>query len=228
MRHAVPPPPQPTVPVAGTDAVFPVRRIYCVGRNYAAHAREMGHDPDREPPFFFAKPADALVPDGSRIPFPPATEDLHHEVELVVAIGEGGFEIAVERALGHIFGYAVGIDLTRRDVQAVAKKMGRPWTMAKGFDRSAPIGAIRPVSEIGHPDRGRIALAVAGTVRQESDLSHQIWSVPETIAHLSRLVELRPGDLVFTGTPEGVSEVNPGDRLDAEIERVGRLSVTIG
>lgn len=226
MAYLFDPPPQPALPVFGTDLLFPVRRIWCVGRNYAEHAREMGHDPDREPPFFFAKPADAIVASGSTIPFPMATEDLHHEIELVVAIGQGGVAIDAERALEHVFGYAVGLDMTRRDRQAEAKRLARPWEMGKAFDRSAPMSAIAPASRIGHPARGAIVLAVNGEIRQAGDLAQQIWSVAETIAHLSRLVELEPGDLIMTGTPAGVGPVRPGDRLEGRIEAVGELSVT--
>jgi len=225
MTYAVQPPPITTLPVAGTDESFPVSRVYCVGRNYAEHAVEMGHDPDREPPFFFAKPADAVVPDGGTLPFPSATENLHHEIELVVALGEGGADLTASDALSRVFGYAVGLDMTRRDLQAEAKEAGRPWDMAKGFDRSAPVSEIRPVSAIGHPERGSIWLRVNGELRQEGDLSQQIWKVPETIAYLSTLVELRPGDLIMTGTPRGVGPVSRGDRLVGHIEGVGDLEV---
>jgi fumarylpyruvate hydrolase len=227
MDYVIPAPPVVVLPVEGDARRFPVRRVYCVGRNYAAHAREMGHDPEREPPFFFTKPADALVPRGGRVPYPPATADLHHEVELVVALGKGGADIAAAQALDHVFGYAVGIDLTRRDLQAEAKELRRPWDMAKAFDRSAPISALRPTARFGHPERNPIRLAVNGDVRQESTLGHHIWSVAETIAHLSGLVELAPGDLIFMGTPEGVAAVGRGDRLEASIEGVGELRVTI-
>ncbi|MDW8443235.1 MAG: fumarylacetoacetate hydrolase family protein [Acetobacteraceae bacterium] len=226
MAYLFDPPPQPALPVFGTDLLFPVRRIWCVGRNYAEHAREMGHDPDREPPFFFAKPADAIVASGATIPFPMATEELHHEIELVVAIGKGGVAIDPARALEHVFGYAVGLDMTRRDRQAEAKRLSRPWEIGKAFDRSAPMSAIAPASRIGHPARGAIVLAVNGEIRQAGDLAQQIWSVAETIAHLSRLVELAPGDVVMTGTPAGVGPVRPGDRLEGRIEAVGELSVT--
>jgi fumarylpyruvate hydrolase len=222
----IPPPPQAVVPVAG-GGVFPIRRIFCVGRNYAAHSREMGGDPEREAPFFFTKPADAVVITGADCPYPSATHDLHHEMELVVAIGTGGADIAAADALSHVFGYAAGIDLTRRDLQAEAKKTGRPWDMAKGFDASAPIGAIAPASRIGHPARGRIALSVNGTPRQSADLADMIWSVPEIIAALSRLVRLAPGDLIFTGTPEGVAAVRAGDALAGEIEGVGTVATAI-
>ncbi|MGH3365637.1 MAG: fumarylacetoacetate hydrolase family protein, partial [Nocardioidaceae bacterium] len=215
-----------TVPVEGTGSVFPVARVFCVGRNYAEHAVEMGHDPDREPPFFFMKPADAVVPTGSTLPFPSLTEDLHHEIELVVALETGGADIAPERALSHVFGYAVGLDMTRRDLQAEAKKAGRPWDMAKGFDRSAPLSPIRPASSIGHPTEGAIWLDINGARRQEGDLAQQIWKVPETIAYLSTLVELRPGDLIMTGTPKGVGRVERGDRLEGHVDGVGELVVS--
>jgi fumarylpyruvate hydrolase len=226
-RFAIEAPPVTTVPVEGTDAVFPVARVFCVGRNYAEHAVEMGHDPDREPPFFFTKPADAVVPPG-RLPFPTGTEDLHHEIELVVALGEGGTHIPVDGALDCVFGYAVGLDMTRRDLQAVAKKAGRPWDMAKGFDQSAPMAPIRTVDEIGHPTSGAVWLRVNGETRQEGDLAQQIWTVPETIGYLSTLVTLRPGDLIMTGTPKGVGRVEPGDRLEGHIDGVGDLEVSYG
>jgi fumarylpyruvate hydrolase len=227
MDYVIPAPPVVMLPVEGDERGFPVRRVYCVGRNYAAHAREMGHDPDREPPFFFTKPADALVPGGGTIPYPPATEDLHHEVELVVALGKGGADIPEAQALEHVFGYAVGIDLTRRDLQAEAKDLRRPWDMAKAFDRSAPISALRPAARIGHPDRNPIRLLVNGQTRQGSTLAHHIWSVAETIACLSGLVELAPGDLIFMGTPEGVAAIQRGDRMQATIEGVGELTVAV-
>ena len=227
MEYVIAAPPVVALPVEGDARTFPVRRVFCVGRNYAAHAREMGHDPDREPPFFFTKPADALVPGGGTIPYPPATSDLHHEVELVVALGKGGADIPEAQALDHVFGYAVGIDLTRRDLQAEAKELRRPWDMAKAFDRSAPVSALRAAARIGHPEDNRIRLEVNGEVRQESTLAHHIWSVAETIAYLSGLVELAPGDLIFMGTPEGVAAVQRGDRLAASIEGLGELQVTI-
>ena len=227
MAYAVPLWPQPTVAVAGGDP-FPVHRIYCVGRNYAAHAREMGADPDREPPFFFTKPADAVVADGGTVPYPPATTNLHHEVELVVAIAKGGVNIPVESALEHVYGYAVGLDMTRRDVQNAAKKEGKPWDMGKGFDLSAPCGTIRRAADIGHPDKGAVRLTVNGELRQQGDLNDLIWSVSETISYLSGLVELKPGDLIYTGTPEGVGPVVKGDRLEGNVEGVGTLTITIG
>ncbi len=220
------PPTITTVPVDGADVAFPVHRVFCVGRNYAEHAVEMGHDPDREPPFFFMKPADAVVPTGSTLPFPSATEDLHHEIELVVALERGGADIASDDALSHVFGYAVGLDMTRRDLQAAAKKAARPWDMAKGFDRSAPMSELRRAADIGHPEKGAIWLRINGEPRQEGDLSQQIWKAPETIAYLSTLIELRPGDLIMTGTPKGVGPVERGDRLEGHIDGVGDLTVT--
>jgi fumarylpyruvate hydrolase len=221
----IPAPPVVAVPVQG-GGVFPVRRVYCVGRNYAEHAREMGHD-SREPPFFFDKPADAVVIEGGSIAYPPQTEDFHHEIELVVAVGKDGAAIGEHVALEHVFGYAAGLDMTRRDLQALAKKAGRPWTMAKGFDQSAPIGSIAPASSIGHPASGAITLSVNGAERQRGDLSEQIWSVPETIAFLSRLVTLRAGDLIMTGTPAGVGAVRRRDVLEGSIEGVGTVSTVI-
>ena len=218
-------PPSVLVPVQG-GGFFPVRRIYCVGRNYAEHAREMGHD-GREPPFFFDKPADALVIDGAPIAYPPQTAHLHHEIELVVAIGKDGAAIGEHEALDHVYGYAAGLDMTRRDLQAEAKKAGRPWTMAKGFDQSAPIGTIAPASAIGHPASGAIVLSVNGAERQRGDLGDQIWSVPETIAFLSRLVTLRAGDLIMTGTPSGVGPVRRRDVLEGSIAGVGTVSTVI-
>lgn len=225
MKYAIPASPPVTLPIDGSDAVFPVLRVFCVGRNYAEHAVEMGHDPDREPPFFFMKPATAVVANGGRLPFPVATDDLHHEIELVVALGSGGADLARDSALEHVFGYAVGLDMTRRDLQSKAKEMGRPWDMGKGFDRSAPMSALRPADAIGHPSSGAISLSVNGELRQEGDLAQQIWKVPETIAYLSTLVELRPGDLIMTGTPSGVGRVVPGDRLEGHVDGVGDLRI---
>ena len=220
------PPPQPYAPVRGGGR-FAVRRIYCVGRNYAEHAREMGHEPGREPPFFFDKPADALVISGAAVPYPPETSDLHHEVELVVAIGGEARDLAPEAVPGVIYGYAVGIDLTRRDLQAAAKKAGKPWDMSKGFDASAPIGEIVPAAQIGHPKSGKISLSVNDTLRQSADIADMIWSVPEAIAALSRSVTLRPGDLLCTGTPAGVAALARGDRLAGTIDGIGRVDTTI-
>lgn len=209
---------RPSAALAGSEARFPVRRIYCVARNYAEHAREMGYDPDREPPFFFNKPADALVENGCDVPYPPRTNNLHHEVELVIAIGKSGRNIPVEDAEAHIYGYAVGNDLTRRDLQSLAKKDGRPWDTAKGFDNSAPMSAIHRVDEVGHLREGRIWLKVNGETRQDGDLNAMIWSIPEVIAELSTLYELRAGDLIFTGTPAGVGPVVPGDIIECGVD----------
>lgn len=225
-------PPRPSVAVAGESRRFPVRRIFCVGLNYAAHASEMrkaqGKENEREPaPFFFAKPADALVESGGTIPYPSLTQNLHHEIELVAALGGGGADIPADEALSHVFGYAAGVDLTRRDLQAAARAAGLPWDMSKGFDNSAPIGAIRPAAEIGHPARGRIALSVNGAPRQQGDLSDMILGVAEIVSALSRFVALAPGDLIFTGTPSGVGPLLPGDRAEGEVEGVGSVSVTI-
>jgi fumarylpyruvate hydrolase len=227
LSYVFEPGPVSSVPVAGTDARFPVRRIYCVGRNYAAHAREMGRDPDREPPFFFMKPADAIVPEGGAVTYPPGTSDLHHEIELVVAIHRSGSNIAAGNALDYVYGYAVGLDLTRRDLQAEAKKQGRPWDFGKSFDQSAPITAIYPVTSHGHHASGRITLHVNGQLRQQGDLSDMIWSVADTIAYLSQYYRLEPGDLIFTGTPAGVGAVVPGDKLVGSVEGVAELNVEI-
>jgi len=226
MGYVIAPPPQASLPIEGTSDRFPIHRVYCVGRNYAAHAREMGSDPDREPPFFFAKPADAVFT-GPTMPYPQATRSLHHEIELVVALGQGGRDVAAADAEALIWGYAVGLDMTRRDLQNEAKNTGRPWDMGKGFDLSAPCTALVPAARIGHPRTGAIRLAVNGAERQAGDLADLIWSVPETIAYLSTLVELKPGDLIFTGTPEGVAAVVRGDRLEGHVDGVGDLVVTI-
>jgi len=219
--------PKPVLAPTADDRWFPVRRIFCVGRNYADHAREMGYDPDREPPFFFTKPADALVISGAATPYPSRTQDFHHEVELVVAIGIAGSEIPVAGALRHVWGYAVGIDMTRRDLQAEARESSRPWDMAKGFDASAPIGVLYPASAIGHPSDGEISLQVNGEARQHADLRELIWNVPEIIAELSTLVRLEPGDLIYTGTPAGVGAVIRGDRITASIAGLGSLETAI-
>ncbi len=223
--------PPTTIPVHGDTREFPVRRIYCVGRNYAAHAREMGFDPDREPPFFFCKPADAVVycapGKTAEAPYPPATENLQHEIELVVAIGAGGANIAVEEANAHIFGYAVGLDMTRRDLQIAMREKGRPWEVGKAFDHGAPIGMIHPVSASGIIESGEIFVNVNDEARQRSDLTHLIWSVPEVIANLSSLFELAPGDLIFTGTPEGVGKVERGDVLTGGVAGLGEIRVRI-
>ncbi len=225
-QTVIPPPPMAAVPVQG-GGLFPVRRIFCVGRNYAEHVREMGGDL-REPPFFFTKPADAIVTGGAAMPYPSQTAELHHEMELVAAIGTGGADIAVQNALSHVWGYAAGLDMTRRDMQAAAKKAGKPWDMAKGFDNSAPIGDLVPAWRLPDPTRGRIVLRVNGAVRQQSELSNMIWSVAETVSYLSGLVRLAPGDLIFTGTPEGVAAVTRGDVLEGEVEGVGVVRTAIG
>jgi fumarylpyruvate hydrolase len=220
------PPPIPSVEIAGTRQRFPVHRIYCVGRNYAEHAREMGNDPKADPPVFFTKPADAIVANGVAVPYPPRSDNFHYEVELVVAIGGAGRNIAAAQAFGHVFGYAVGNDLTRRDLQGASKKKGLPWDTGKAFDASAPIGAIRPAS-LGHIERGRIWLNVNGETRQQSDISEMIWSVSDIIAELSTLFELRAGDLIYTGTPAGVGPLKPGDRIECGIDGLESLSNTI-
>ena len=227
MSLVIPAPAVTTIPVVG-GGDFPVRRIYCVGRNYAAHAREMGADPDREDPFFFMKPADAIVPTGSTIPYPVKTRDYQHEIEMVVALKGGGSDVPVAKALDLVFGYAVGLDMTRRDIQGEAKKMGRPWDMGKGFDQSAPCAPISPVSKVGHISKGAIWLKVNGKDRQKSDLELLIWSIPETISYLSGLVKLAPGDLIYSGTPEGVAAVVKGDKLEGHVDGLTDLSITIG
>jgi fumarylpyruvate hydrolase len=227
MDHVIPLPPIATIPVEGTQARFPVHQIYCVGRNYAEHAREMGGDPTREAPFFFLKPPGAVVSDGNNFPYPTQTSDVHHEIELVVALGKGGKDIAADSALACIYGYAVGLDMTRRDLQAAAKKQGRPWETSKGFDHSAPIGTIAPAASIGHPTTGAIWLKVNGELRQRGDLSQLIWKIPEVIAHLSAMFTLAPGDLIYTGTPAGVGAVQRGDALEGGIDGVGTLRLTV-
>ncbi len=217
--------PLPSLPIVGSDLRFPVGRIFCVGRNYAEHAREMGHDPDREPPFFFMKAPSAIVASDSTVDYPVGTKDVHHEIEMVVAIGKGGKNIAADHALDHVWGYGVGLDMTRRDIQGEAKKMGRPWEMGKSFDQSAPCSALRPASEIGHPAKGAIWVKVNGAVKQTGDLAMQIWSVPEQIAYLSSLVTLQAGDLIFSGTPSGVGPVKKGDRLEGHVDGVGDLTI---
>ena len=226
-EYAFPPVPIPSVEIAGDSRRFPVHRIYCVGRNYAEHVREMGADPQKEPPIFFTKPASALVPSGATVPYPPRTTNFHHEIELVVAIGRAGLRIPAERALEHVFGYAVGNDFTRRDLQSVARKAGAPWDTSKGFDCSAAITAIRP-AERGHVTSGRIWLAVNGQIRQDADVSRMIWTVPEIIAELSTYFELRPGDLIYTGTPAGVGPLQVGDRLEGGVDGLDVLRNTIG
>jgi fumarylpyruvate hydrolase len=225
--YVITPPKQAAIPVKGSDKSFPVRRIWCVGRNYIEHIREMGQD-ERKPPFFFAKPADAIVPDGGTVPYPPLTNDLHHEVEMVVALKAGGLRIKPENALDLIWGYGVGIDLTRRDLQIASRKQERPWEIGKAWDGSAPCSALVPASQIGHPKKGRIYLKVNGEVKQDGDLEQMIWNVPETISKLSEMVALEAGDIIMTGTPAGVSALKAGDVLECAVEGVGTLKVTIG
>lgn len=221
---ALPPPPQASAAIEGRSERFAIRRIFCVGRNYAEHAREMGHDPDAEPPFFFTKPADAVVESGARIAYPQATADLHHEAELVVAIGRAGTELSENEAMGLVWGYAAGNDLTRRDLQAAAKAARRPWDMSKGFDASAVMGAIRPGEAV---PQGRIRCSVDGRITQDADLAEMIWPVAGIIAHLSRLVALQPGDLIFTGTPAGVGPIARGETCTVEIDGLAPASVTL-
>lgn len=223
MSYVFDPPAQASVAVEGSAARFPVRRIFCVGQNYSEHVKEMGGDSSKPAPFFFGKPADAVVESGATIPFPAQTSNLHHEIELVAAIGKAGANIARERALEHVFGYAAGVDLTRRDRQAEAKEKGRPWDVAKGFDNSAPIGAIRLASKIGHPSSARIWISVNGATKQDSDIAQMIWPVPDVIAFLSQSFALQPGDLIFTGTPAGVGAIQPGDRVEGGVEGVGEV-----
>jgi fumarylpyruvate hydrolase len=223
------PPREPTsVEIKGTNDRFPVHRIYCVGRNYAAHARQMGKDPDREPPFFFTKPADAIVPNHATVPYPTRTANLHHEIELVVAIGKAGRNVPAASALDYVYGYAVGNDFTRRDLQFEARDKGRPWDTSKGFDCSAAITAITPVSACGHLSKGRIWLSVNQTLRQSGDLDELIWKVPEVIAELSTLFALVPGDLIYTGTPAGVGALQVGDRVEGGVEGLDVLLNVIG
>lgn len=215
MNFIFPPSPQVALPVAGTELRYPAHRVYCVGRNYAEHVREMGGEVGRDPPFFFAKPPDALAT-GGKFPYPTVSDDVHHEVELVVALGPDA----------KIFGYAVGLDMTRRDLQGEAKKMGRPWEMGKAFDESAPCTALKPVAMVGHPAKGAIWLKVNGEVKQKGDLGEMIWNVPEMISYLSRLITLRPGDLIYSGTPAGVGPVKPGDKLEGHVDGVGDLTIS--
>ena len=224
--YAFPPSAAPSGTISGSRQRFPIHRIYCVGRNYAEHVKEMGGEVGREPPVFFTKPADAVMANEAAIPYPPRTSNLHHEIELVIAIGRGGRDIQKDRALEHVFGYAAGNDLTRRDLQAAAKKKGQPWDTSKAFDCSAPLAAIRPAAQ-GHLPKGRIWLAVNGQIRQDSDIAEMIWTVPEVIAELSTLFQLEPGDLIYTGTPSGVGALQPGDRVEGGIDGLETLRNTI-
>ncbi|WP_261523057.1 fumarylacetoacetate hydrolase family protein [Burkholderia multivorans] len=231
MTFVFPPEAPVELPVAGSDARFPVRRVYCVGRNYAAHAREMGFDPDREPPFFFCKPADAVVPvaygETLELAYPSQTQNYHYEAELVAVIGKGGADIPLDSALDHVWGYAVGLDMTRRDLQMKMREMGRPWEIGKAFDRSAPIGPVHRASAVGHFEQGGLWLTVNGATKQKSDVSHLIWSVAETVADLSKFFRLEPGDVIFTGTPDGVGAVVRGDEMKVGVERLGELTVRV-
>ena len=221
------PAPVISVEIAGTTSRFPVNRVFCVGRNYAAHVREMGFDPDRETPCYFTKSNLSIVASGSEVPYPPGTGNYHHEIELVVAIGKPGFELTVHDAESIVFGYAAGLDMTRRDLQTASRNNKGPWDIGKDFENAAVISPISPTDDIGHPARGRISLAVNGETRQDADLDHLIWSVPEIIAHLSQFYRLEPGDLIYTGTPDGVAAVNPGDVITGQIEGVGTLELRI-
>ena len=225
-QYAIETPPVVALPVAGQDMVFPVRRIYCIGRNYAAHTIEMGHDPDREDPFFFQKNPDNLDTSGT-FPYPPHTSDVHHEAEMLVALKTGGRNIPVDTALDHVFGYGLALDMTRRDLQGIAKKAGRPWEIGKAFERSAPCGPVHPVADVGHPDHGAVELKVNGEVRQQGDLNQMIWKVPEMISYLSEYFELAPGDVILSGTPSGVGPVSIGDKMELTIDALGTLTVTV-
>jgi fumarylpyruvate hydrolase len=227
ISYVIPAPPQPAIAVAGDTKTYPVRRIWCVGRNYIEHIREMGND-ERAPPFFFGKQPDMIEPDGATIPYPPLTKDLHHEVELIVAMKSGGLNIPADKALDHVYGYAVGIDLTRRDLQQASRKKERPWEIGKSFDHSAPCGALQPASKIGHPSKGKIWLSVNGTERQKGDLTELIWSVPEIIWQLSQQVALGAGDIIMTGTPAGVAALSAGDKIECGVDGIGTLKVAIG
>lgn len=224
--YAIQPPAQPALPIKGSSKLFPVHRIYCVGRNYADHAIEMGHDPSKEPPFFFQKNPDNIVLDG-KFPYPSASSDVHFEFEMIVALHKGGTDIPAEKALDHVYGYGVGLDMTRRDLQGEAKKLGRPWEVGKAFEASAPCSHLVPVSETGHPDAGAVELTVNGEVRQSGDLNQLIWKVPEMISYLSGLFELQPGDIIMTGTPAGVGAVKRGDVLKGHVDGIGSIEVTV-
>ena len=221
------PPANPVLPIRGSSKVFPVHRIYCVGRNYAEHAIEMGHDPNREAPFFFQKNPDSLVLSGSDFPYPDKSNDVHHELEMVVALKSGGKDISVDKALDHVFGYAVGLDMTRRDLQGEAKKAGRPWEVGKAFERAAPCSEIVPASEIGHPSKGKVWLKVNDALKQEGDLNQLIWKVPEMISYLSGLFVLQAGDLIYSGTPAGVGPVKRGDMLLGGVDGIGELRIRV-
>lgn len=225
-RFVIETPPITALPIVGQDSVFPVRRVYCIGRNYAAHAIEMGHDPDREDPFFFQKNPDNLCV-SEQFPYPPCSADVHHEGEMLIALKSGGRDIPVTKALEHVFGYGLALDMTRRDLQATAKTAGRPWEIGKAFEHSAPCGPVHPVARVGHPTKGRVAVHVNGTIRQEGDLSQMIWKVPEMISYLSKYFELAAGDIILSGTPSGVGPVAKGDRIDLAIAGLGEITVQV-
>ena len=227
MKYVISPPTQVSLPVRDSDAAFPVHRIYCVGRNYAAHAVEMGHDPDREPPFFFQKNPDNLLPEGRDFPYPSMTEDVHHEIELAVALKSGGANISIDNALECVFGYGISLDMTRRDLQGQIKKLGRPWEIGKAFEFSAPCTELVPAEQIGHPDSGEIWLKVDGDLRQRGDLNQMIWKVPEMISYLSELFTLQAGDIILTGTPSGVGPVQRGNTMHGHVDGVGDLNVSV-
>jgi fumarylpyruvate hydrolase len=227
-QYVVTPPAITTLPIQGSEKLFPVHRIYCIGRNYAAHAIEMGHDPNREPPFFFLKMADQIVQPGKDFPYPAKSTDVHHEIELVVALKKGGKNIPLDKALDYVYGYGVGLDMTRRDLQGEAKKLGRPWEIGKAFEASAPCTALVPAEKIGHPDKGAVWLKVNDKTTQEGDLNQMIWKVPEMIAYLSEYFELTAGDLIMSGTPAGVGPVKKGDKLHGHVDGVGDLKLTVG
>jgi fumarylpyruvate hydrolase len=227
MTYVFTPPQQVSLPVRGSADLFPVHRVYCVGRNYAAHAVEMGHDPDKEPPFFFQKNPDNIVLQGADFPYPPASEDVHHEIELTVALKSGGDNIPVDKALGCVFGYGVALDMTRRDLQGEMKRLGRPWEIGKAFELSAPSSELVRAEEIGHPENGAVWLKINGQMRQEGDINQLIWKVPEVISILSGLFTLMPGDIIMTGTPAGVGPVHRGDKLHGHVEGVGELTLSV-
>ncbi|MGA0339268.1 MAG: fumarylacetoacetate hydrolase family protein [bacterium] len=225
-KFVIDPAPQVCLPIRGSNESFPVRRIYCIGRNYADHAIEMGHDPNKEPPFFFQKNAQNVDTSGT-FPYPPQTSDVHHEMELVVALKSGGADISLENALEHVYGYGLGLDMTRRDLQGEAKKLGRPWEVGKSFEKSAPMGELVPASETGHLDQGRICLKVNGEIKQDGDLNQMIWKVPEMIAYLSRFYDIAGGDLIMSGTPAGVGPIQRGDKMECEIEHLGTMTIEV-
>jgi len=225
-KYVIDVPPTVALPIVGSDQTFPVRRVYCIGRNYAAHAIEMGHDPDREPPFFFQKNPNNLDTTG-KFPYPPKTSDVHHEIEMAVMLKSGGTNISIENALDHVFGYALSLDMTRRDLQGAQKKLGRPWEIGKAFEQSAPVGEIHTVADVGHPDQGLVELKVNGEVKQTGDLNQMIWKVPEMISYLSDYFELAAGDVILSGTPAGVGPVVKGDSMEITVEPLGSMTIPV-